>query len=215
MSAGSGHRRRVVITGMGVVSSAGLGVPALWDTMLEAVSRERLMPEFERFDMRSSIYGPVPDFNPEEAGLPADFVARNDRYAWFGLAAAEEALAQSGLLDFPFDHDRVGVNLGTAIAGAGSMERGFLAVTDQGRAPVDPAQSPAHLYQYMCPSTLAVELAAMHTFRGPCLSTVTGCAAGIDCVGNALQTILKGEADVMIAGASDAPWCRWRSRPST
>ena len=93
MSTSGGGRRRVVITGMGVVSSAGVGVPALLDTMLEAVSRERLMPEFERFDMRSSIYGPVPDFDPEAVGLPADFVARNDRYAWFGLAAS--AMGQS------------------------------------------------------------------------------------------------------------------------
>jgi 3-oxoacyl-(acyl-carrier-protein) synthase len=205
VSVRSPSRRRVVLTGMGVVSPAGQGVDALWDAMLEGVSFERLLPELDRFGLRSSIFGSVTDFDPARAGLPADFVQRNDRYAWFGLAAAEEALRQSKLLDFPFDPDRVGVNLGTAISGAGSMEQGFLAVTDQGRQPVDPRQPPPHLYQYMCPSTLAVEFAALHGFRGPCLSTVTGCAAGMDCVGYAWQTIVAGEADVMIAGASDAP----------
>jgi len=173
--------------------------------MLEATSFERLMPEFDRLEMRASIFGPIENFDPLGEGLPADFVERNDRYAWFGLLAAEEALAQSKLLDFPFDPDRVGVNLGTAIAGAGSMEQGFLAITNVGRQPVDPVGPPRHLYQFMCPSTLAVELAALHSFRGPCLSTVTGCAAGIDCVGYAWNAIRAGEADVMVAGASDAP----------
>jgi len=139
----SRHRdRRVVITGMGVISAAGTGVPALWDVMIEPRSREALMPEFDRFDLRSSIYGPVPDFDPAAAGLAPDFVARNDRYACLGMAATQEALAQSGLLDFPFDNERVGVNLGTAIAGAGSMEQGFLAVTEKGFKPVDPRTAP-------------------------------------------------------------------------
>jgi 3-oxoacyl-(acyl-carrier-protein) synthase len=203
---GSNHSdRRVVITGMGVVSAAGVGVGPLWDAMLEATSFERLMPEFDRFRMSASIFGPVADFDPLKAGLPADFVERNDRYAWFGLTAAREALAQSKLLDSPYDHDRVGVNLGTAIAGAGAMEQGFLAVTGGGGSPVDPRDPPPHLYQYMCPSTLAVEVAAMNGFRGPCMSTVTGCAAGVDCVGSAWMTIRAGEADAMVAGAADAP----------
>jgi 3-oxoacyl-(acyl-carrier-protein) synthase len=197
--------RRVVITGMGVVSPAGVGVDALRDAMLEAVSFERLMPEFDRWEMRASIFGPVENFDPIEQGLPVDFIQRNDRHAWFGLTAANEALAQSGLLDFPFDPSRVGVDLGTAIAGAGAMEQGFLKVTEMGRSPVNPVDPPPHLYQFMCPSTLSVELAALHGFQGPCLSTVTGCAAGIDCIGHAWNAIRSGEADVMIAGAADAP----------
>jgi len=197
--------RRVVITGMGVVSAAGVGVDALWDAMLEAVSCERLIPELDRFGMVASIFGPVRDFDPVEAGLPREVVERNDRHAWMGLVAAQEALDQSGLLDAPFDPERVGVNLGTAIAGAGAMEQGFLAVTAGGRQPVNPVDPPPHLYQFMCPSTLAVEFAARHGFRGPCLATVTGCAAGVDCMGNAWRTILAGDAEVMIAGAADAP----------
>ena len=205
MTGNDSQRRRVVITGMGVVTPAGTGVEVLWEAMLEPRSCEHLIPELDSFGMESSIFAPVRDFDPLEEGLPPEILERNDRHAWMGLVAAQEALVRSSLLDSPFDSEAVGVNLGTAIAGAGAMEAGFRQVTIDGRFPVNPSNPPPHLYQHMCPSTMAVEFAAMHGFRGPCLATVTGCAAGIDCVGEAWRTISAGDADVMIAGAADAP----------
>lgn len=198
-------KRRVVVTGMGVVSPAGLGLSALWSAIVEARSHEALLPDLDEFAAHTRIFGPVLAFDPEESGLPPEVIARNDRYAWFGLAAAEEALSNSRLLEGPVDRERVGVNLGTAIAGAGSMENGFLEVTNGAADAVDTEMVVPHLYQYMCPSTLAVEFASLNGLQGPCHATVTGCAAGLDCVADAWHTIRAGDADAIIAGAADAP----------
>lgn len=199
------NERRVVITGMGQISAAGVGVDSLWQMIRDARSGEQLMPEFDRFKMNSRIFGPVSDFDPLAVGIKPEVVDRNDRYALFALAATQEAIDQSGLVDAPLDRERVGVNIGTAIAGTGSMEQGFLAATQGGAELVSPKRAPANLYQSMCPSTATVEVAAQYGFQGPCLTTSTGCTAGIDSIGYAFHAIRYGEADAFIAGASDAP----------
>lgn len=197
--------RGVVITGMGQISAAGVGVDALWRMLQEARSGEGLLPEYDEFDMRTRIFGPVTDFDPIAAGLEPEVVERNDRYALFALAATREAIDASGLLDGPLDRERVGVNIGTAIAGTGTMERGFLKATNGAKEPVSPSRAAPHLYQSMCPSTATVEVAARYGFQGPCVTTSTGCTAGIDSLGYAFHAIRYGEADVFVAGASDAP----------
>jgi len=199
------NERRVVVTGMGQVSAAGVGVDSLWQMIREARSGEQLMPQYDRFEMNSRIFGPVSGFDPLAAGIRPEVVDRNDRYALFALAATREAIDQSGLIEAALDRERVGVNIGTAIAGTGSMEQGFLAATHGGADPVSPKRAPANLYQSMCPSTATVEVAAEYGFQGPSLTTSTGCTAGIDSIGYAFHAIRYGEADAFIAGAADAP----------
>lgn len=200
-------RRRVVVTGMGVISPAGDGVEALWDAILAGISAERLAPEFDSFKMKSKIFGRARHFDPLGAGIESSIVERNDRYVCFAFAAVKEALAQSALLSHPFDPERVGVNIATAIAGTQTMEQGFLQVTGNTAHPVMPEHAPLHLYQSMCPSTASVEIAAQYGFQGPCVTTSTGCTAGLDSIGYAWHCLHNNEADVMIAGAAEAPLC--------
>jgi 3-oxoacyl-(acyl-carrier-protein) synthase len=187
------------------VSPAGTGVDALWRLILEARSAEDLMPEYDKFEMNTRIFGPLREFDPLAAGLEPEVVERNDRYAQFALVAAQEAIGQARLLDGPLDRERVGVNIGTAIAGTSAMEQGFLAATNGGKDPVSPSRARPNLYQYMCPSTATVEVAARYGFQGPSVTTSTGCTAGIDSVGYAFHAIHYGDADVFVAGGSDAP----------
>jgi 3-oxoacyl-(acyl-carrier-protein) synthase len=199
--------RRVVVTGMGVVSPAGNGVAPLWKAILEGRSAEQTLPELDCFGMKSKIFGRAGHFDPYAEGIDASFIERNDRYACFAFAAAREAISQSALFSRHFDPERVGVNVATAIAGTETMEQGFLQVTGHAAHPVQPYGTALPLYQAMCPSTASVEIAAHYGFLGPCVTTSTGCTAGLDSIGYAWHCLRNNEADVMIAGAAEAPLC--------
>jgi 3-oxoacyl-(acyl-carrier-protein) synthase len=196
---------RVVVTGMGAVTPLGIGVDALWEGIQTSRSGEALMPEMDQFRMNTRIFGPVPAFDPVAAGLDPDFVERNDRYAWLAMLAAAEAIDRSGLLRGRLDRERVGVNMGTAVGGTGSMEQGFLRLTDEGRSPIDYARRPSRVYEYACPSSATAEIAARYRLMGPSATISTGCTSGIDAVGYAFHSIRAGDADAFVAGGADAP----------
>jgi 3-oxoacyl-(acyl-carrier-protein) synthase len=196
---------RVVITGTGVVSPAGVGVEALWRLIVAAESGETLLPQMERFGMNTHIFGPVREFNPLALGLEQEVVARNDRYALFALVAADEAVGQAKLDVDAVNGERAGVNIGTAVGATGAMEQGFLQLSDQGQEPIRYERSPGEVYQYASPGTATLEVASRYGFMGPSATTSTGCTSGIDSVGYAWSALRNGEADLFIAGASDAP----------
>src|SRR5690348_13002490 len=100
--------RRVVVTGADVVTSAGNGLAALWRAILEERSAEGLLPEFDRFAMKSKIFGAARGFDAETVGLPDEVSQRTDRYTHLAFAAARGALEQSGLLEAEIDSERVG-----------------------------------------------------------------------------------------------------------
>lgn len=199
--------RRVVITGVGVVTPAGTGMEALWQSIRQGRSAEQLLPSLDHFGMKSKIFGCASQFNPAALDLDPAVIERNDRYVHFAFAAVHEALEQSGLLRETYDAERVGVNIATAIAGTSMMEQGFLQVTNQASHAVKPHLSTMPLYQAMCPSTASVEIASHYHLQGPCVTTSTGCTAGIDSIGYAWHCIRNNEADAMIAGAAEAPLC--------
>lgn len=199
--------RRVVVTGMGVVTPAGSGLPALWQTVLQGRSTEQLLPEFDHFGMKSKIFSPAQSFDAQKYQLDEQVLERNDRYVHLALAATQEAIEQSRLLESAYERERVGVNMATAIAGTSTMEQGFLQVTEQATHGVRPQSGGLPLYQAMCPSTASVEIAAHYGWQGPCVTTSTGCTAGIDSIGYAWHCIRNDEADVMLAGAAEAPLC--------
>lgn len=200
------NNRRVVITGLGSVTPAGIGVDKLWEYVLVGKSTERHLPEFNKYNMRSKIFCPVTDFEPTACGLDDATVERSDRFIQFALVAVQEAISQSRIVsqDNIIPH-RIGVNIGTAVAGTGSMEQAYLTVTGGAQHPVSPMLAQDDLYKYMCPAYVSTEVASKYGFTGPSLTTSTGCTAGIDSIGYAFNTIRYGDADVMIAGASEAP----------
>jgi minimal PKS ketosynthase (KS/KS alpha) len=152
------------------------------------------------------------DFDPAGAGLSPREVRRSDRYVQFALAAALEAVADSGLApdaSLVFDEasaDATGVTLGTAVGGTTALEAEYVVASDVGTQwLVDPDFATPFLYQALMPSSLAADVAARFGSHGPAQVVSTGCTSGIDAIGYAYQLVADGEADIMITGASDSP----------
>lgn len=200
--------RRVVITGLGVISPLGIGLDAFWEGLREGRSATRHLSKvtscdlYSGFDFESQVVGEVEDFDPTP--LPLE-VRKLDRYIQFAVAGALQALADAGLQSPVPDADRFGISLATAICGTRQMESEFIAVTDEGRTPIDPTKAGYDLYFASMSNTPSMLLAAMTGAHGPCLTLSTGCIGGLDAIGYGYETIRYGEADMMLAGASEAP----------
>ena len=202
--------RRVVVTGLGVISPIGIGKDAYWQSLaigrsgVKDLSKVMTTPLYERFEFASQVVGEVEDFDPVHAGLPAE-VGKLDRYIQFAVAAAQQALGDSGVDLASTDKDRLGIVLSTAICGTRQMEAEFVNVTDAGTGPIDPAKVGPDLYLASMSNTPSIILAAMTGARGPATTLSTGCVGGLDALGYAFESIAYDETDVMLAGASEAP----------
>jgi minimal PKS ketosynthase (KS/KS alpha) len=197
--------RRAVVTGIGVVAPGGVTRDAFWERITSGVPAIRRVTAFDPSRFRSQIAAEA-DFDSRAAGLTARQERRSDRYVQFALAAAEEAMLDSGLTPGSYDRDRTGVSLGSAVGGTIRLEDEYVVASDGGaKWDVDPTHSMPFLYQALVPSHLAAEVALRHGARGPAAVVSTGCTSGIDSIGHGLQLIQDGEADVMIVGASDSP----------
>ncbi|RSS76639.1 beta-ketoacyl synthase [Streptomyces sp. WAC06614] len=198
-------KRRVVVTGIGVVAPGGIGVPAFWDLLANGRTATRGITLFDPAGFRSRIAAEV-DFDPAEHGLTAEDTARADRYIQFALVAAREAVRQAGL---EVDEDnawRTGVSMGTAVGGTTRLEHDYVAVSRRGeRWAVDHTFAEPHLQRAFTPATLASAVAEQTGARGKVQTVSTGCTSGLDAVGYAVQSIEEGRLDVCIAGASDSP----------
>jgi minimal PKS ketosynthase (KS/KS alpha) len=196
--------RRVVVTGIGVVAPGGATRERFWELITAGRTATRRITFFDPSGFRSQIAAEC-DFDPRAAGLGDDEVERMDRYVQFAVAAALEAMADCGLTDADVDPDRTGVTLGSAVGGTTMLEAGYVAVSDAGREwLVDPDAAPAPAYLALVPSTLASEVAHRFGAHGPGVVVSTGCTSGIDAIGYGYQLIQDGEADVVIAGASES-----------
>ncbi len=202
--------REVVVTGLGVISPAGIGKQELWDTVSVGKSVTKSLSDitssalFGDFEFLSDAIAEVSGFDEQAAALPVE-VRRLDRYVQFAVAATLQAVADAGLSSGMYDPARTGISLSTAICGTPKMEEEFLAVTDEGRKPIDPSRAGRDLYLASMSNTPGALLSAMLGAQGPCVTLSTGCIGGIDAVGHAFESIAYGDADVMIAGASEAP----------
>jgi act minimal PKS ketosynthase (KS/KS alpha) len=197
--------RQVAITGIGVVAPGGVGRKAFWDLLVSGRTATRTISFFDPTPFRSQIAAEV-DFSPREQGLTPREIRRLDRAAQFALVSTRECLADSGLDFAGLDPTRTGVSVGSAVGGTTSLEREYLVLSDNGRQwEVDPRYISPHLYDAFVPSSLAAEVAWAAGAEGPAAVVSTGCTSGIDAVGYARDLIAEGSADVMIAGAADAP----------
>lgn len=202
--------RQVVITGLGVISPRGIGIEAYWDGLRAGLSATKSLSEvhscslYGRHEFASAVVAEVDGFDPAALGVPPE-VARLDRYIQFAVAGTLQALADAGLDPDAMDRHRLGISLSTAICGTRQMESEFLAVTDDGRSPVDPSRAGNDLYLASMSNTPSVVLAAITGAHGPCLTLSTGCVGGLDAIGYGYESIAYGDADVMLAGASEAP----------
>ncbi|WP_422647415.1 beta-ketoacyl-[acyl-carrier-protein] synthase family protein [Actinoalloteichus caeruleus] len=201
--------RRAVITGVGVVAPGGGDRESFWSLLVAGRSATRRISLFDPSGFRSQVGAEV-DFHGRASGLTSQEVRRLDRAAQFALVATREALADSGVFDGPppgsVDPARVGVSIGSAVGNTTRLEEEYMVLSDDGRRwLVDHTYGVPHLYEYMVPSTFAAEVAREVTAEGPCTLVSTGCTSGLDAVGHGAQLIAEGSADVVLAGATDAP----------
>ncbi|MER5767872.1 beta-ketoacyl-[acyl-carrier-protein] synthase family protein [Streptomyces sp. NPDC001985] len=203
MSTGQG--RRVVITGMGVTAPGGQGVKNFWKLLTDGRTATRRISFFDPAPFRSQIAAEV-DFDAELSGLTPQEIRRMDRAAQFAVVTAREAVADSGLgFDALVPH-RTGVTIGSAVGATTGLDQEYRTVSDGGRLElVDHTYAVPHLYNYLVPSSFATEVAWAVGAEGPATVVSTGCTSGLDAVGYAADLIREGSADVMIAGATDAP----------
>ncbi|MDT3395505.1 beta-ketoacyl-[acyl-carrier-protein] synthase family protein [Streptomyces sp. B1866] len=197
--------RRVVITGVGVLAPGGLGTKNFWSLLSEGRTATRGITFFDPAPYRSRVAAEA-DFDPEEHGLTPQEIRRMDRAAQFAVVAAREALADSGLEAGELQAPRTGVTIGSAVGATMGLDQEYRVVSDGGRLDlVDHAYAPPHLYNYFVPSSFAAEVAWSIGAEGPATVVSTGCTSGLDSVGHAVELIREGSADIMIAGATDAP----------
>jgi act minimal PKS ketosynthase (KS/KS alpha) len=196
---------RAVVTGIGVVAPGGIGREAFWDLLVSGRTATRTISLFDPTGFRSRIAAEC-DFDPAAAGLSPQQIRRMDRAAQFAIVCTREALADSGIELGGLPPERIGVSIGSAVGCTMGLEEEYAVLSDAGqRWLVDHSYGVPHLYGYMVPSTLAVEVAWEVDAEGPVTLVSTGCTSGLDAVGHGVQLIAEGSADVVIAGATDAP----------
>jgi 3-oxoacyl-[acyl-carrier-protein] synthase II len=201
--------RRVVITGMGIVSPLGVGVEHNWAALIAGKSGLRKIEHFDVSDISSQIGGVVPrteDPSPKDGAFnellfgEAKDLRKIDDFTIFALAAAQEAIEDSGWKpEKDEDKDRTGVMIGSGIGGLGTMNNTALTLEHKGPRRISPFANPAML----------INLASGHVsikygFRGPNHAVVTACATGTHAIGDAARLIMWDDADVMIAGGAEA-----------
>lgn len=202
--------RKVVLTGLGVVSPLGIGKENFWQNLSAGRSTTKHLSEvqscelFAETSFASQVISEVEDFDPTKKMLPNE-VQRLDRYIQFAVAGALQAIQDAHLDLQTIERDRAGIALGTAICGTRQMEAEFIKVTDRGRKEINPTLVSPDLYLASMSNTPGMLLSAMLGLQGPCVALLTGCIAGLDAIGYAYETILHGDADIMLAGASEAP----------
>jgi len=198
-------KRRVVITGLGVISPNGIGKEEFWKNMVNGRSAVHRVTDFDVSHFNTKIVADVPQFDPIKMGLTHEEAVRMDRYVQFAMVATEMALKDSKLDLNKIDRNRMGVSLANAICGTKYMEEEFAFVTDSGKEPINPALVRPDLYDASMFNTPSSEIAARYKLNGICNTISTGCTAGTDSVGFSLEAIQDGDADILITGASEAP----------
>jgi len=198
-------RRRAAITGIGVVAPGGVGVPAFWDLLTAGRTATRAISLFDPTGFRSRIAAEC-DFDAEAAGLSDNETKRLDRTAQFAVVAATEAMRDSGLDFGAVPPERTGTVIGGAVGCTIRLEEQYTAVSGFGKEwLVDHTKGAPYLYDYLVPSSIAAEVAWCCGAEGPVSMISTGCTSGLDAVGHAATLIEEGSAEVIVAGAADAP----------
>jgi len=193
-----GNRRRIVVTGLGVITSLGQDVDTFWGNVLAGRSGIRRIEAFDTAEYPCRIGSEVIDFDPAQYMAPKD-IRRNDRYTHFAIAATKRAIEDAGVDPEKEDSDRFGVFLGSGIGGMWTIENQSRVLFERGPRKVSPFMIPS-LIANMASGIVAIGLGA----RGPNFSIVSACATATHCIGEAFRTLSFGSADIMVAGGSEA-----------
>jgi len=190
--------RRVVVTGSGVVTCLGHDVPTLWEGLLAGKSGIVPISCFDASEFRCQIGGEIRNLDFDQY-MPAKEARRLDPFCQFAVVAADEAVKQAGLADSNVNPERVGVMVGSGIGGIQILESQCQVLHTRGPSKTSPLIVPM-----MISDMAAGFLSIRHNFQGPNIGIVTACATGSHSLGEAMWVIKRGDADVMLAGGTEA-----------
>ncbi|MEX2353328.1 MAG: beta-ketoacyl-ACP synthase II [Gammaproteobacteria bacterium] len=190
-------KRRVVVTGLGLVTPLGNTVKESWSNIVAGKSGISRITHFDTSDFPVRIGGSVKNFNPEDY-IPKKDVKKMDPFIHYGMAAGLEAFEDSGLEITDTNAGRVGIAIGSGIGGLPGIEKGTKTILEEGPKRISPFYVPSNIIN-MISGNLSIRLGA----KGPNFAIVTACTTGTHNIGDAARIIEYGDADVMIAGGAE------------
>lgn len=191
-------KKRVVITGIGVISPIGTGRDVFWKALLEGKNGIERITRFDPTELSAQIAGEVKDFEPEKY-IDKKEAKRIDRYSQFAMAATKMAFEDSGMDLEAENRERIGTFIGSGIGGIETMHEQYEKYFAKGASRISPFFIPR-----MIGNMAAGHVSIMFGLKGPSCSIVTACATGTNCIGDAYRAIQYGDADVMVAGGTEA-----------
>jgi 3-oxoacyl-[acyl-carrier-protein] synthase II len=196
-------RRRVVITGMGVVTSLGESVPEMWENLCAGRSGIKRVARWDASAYATQIGAECTHFNPKKHGMDSREARRLDRFAQFAIAASRQAVVDSGIDMQQVDRDRAGVLIGSGIGGIETLEEQSQILFEKGPTRISPFTVPRLMV-----NAASGNVSILYNLRGPTTAVATACATGANAIGDAGALIRMGMADIMIAGGSEAALCK-------
>ncbi|MFQ2702290.1 beta-ketoacyl-ACP synthase II [Aeromonas caviae] len=191
-------KRRVVVTGLGMLSPVGNTAESSWQALLNGQSGISLIDHFDASEFATRFAGLVKDFDPEQFGINRKEARKMDLFIQYGVAAGVQALDDSGLVINEENAERVGVAIGSGIGGLGLIEQNHSSLVNGG---------PRKLSPFFVPSTIinmvSGHLSIMKGLQGPNIAVTTACTTGTHAIGMAGRMIAYGDADVMVAGGAE------------
>lgn len=194
-------KRRVVVTGLGVISPVGLTAQASWAAILAGKSGIERITAFDVTPFPSQIGGTVKGFDVHQY-LPAKEAKKMDPFIHYGIAASIQAIEDAGLEVTEANAERIGIAIGSGIGGLPGIEKGHLAYVQGGVRKISPFFVPSNII-----NMIAGHLSIRYGVKGPNYAIVTACSTGTHNIGNAARLIQYGEADIMIAGGAEMATC--------
>ncbi len=195
-------KKRVVVTGLGLVTPLGIGVQQTWEALCAGVSGAGKITRFDAADFPVQIAAEVKGFDPAQY-IEKKEIKKMDTFIHYAIAASQMAVDDAGIKISEEMKDRMGVYVGAGMGGLPAIENSFLTLLEKGPKKVTPFFVPMSII-----NLAAGQIGIRFGFRGVNTSAVTACATGNTCIGDAYRIIQRGEADGMIAGGSEATICR-------
>lgn len=189
-------RKRVVITGLGMVSPLGNSVASTWEGIVAGKSGAAPITRFDASAYSTRFSASVKDFSVEDYFAVKD-ARKMDSFIQFGMVAGIQAMRDSGLEVTEENSPRIGVSIGSGIGGIGAIEDNTLVIEHKGPRRISPFFVPGAII-----NMIAGNLSIHYGLRGPNIAVTTACTTGSHCIGLAARSIIHGEADVMLAGGA-------------
>ncbi len=194
-------RRRVAITGLGIISPVGNSIKQAWENILAGKSGIRPITNFDASDFPVRFAGEIRDFDVSEY-IPRKDARRMGEFIHYGIAAACQAIEDSGIEITPANADRAGIAIGSGIGGLRGIEDAYQVYIDSGPRKISPFFVPGNII-----NMIAGNLSIMYGMKGPNIAIVTACTTSTHNIGIAARTIAYGDADIMIAGGAEMTTC--------